>query len=124
MENNAKISLTINVAGSTRHCLGVKKIPYKVTKQDLTSVNLPPYMGNKVVFKGVAKVPDYVYKDAQIHINISRIAYDWMISDDKPAQYFRKDWKKLSPKQRLAWHMQFISESRNGKSYSHHIIED
>lgn len=126
MENNAKISLTIYVAGSTRHCLGMKKIPWELTKQDLASKKLPPHIGKQIVKRGIAKVPNYVYEDASIHINLSRAAYDYMISEEKPKHYRDKkvSWSSLTEKQRLDWHMALISESRGGLRFSYSVIED
>lgn len=126
MENDAKISLTIYVAGSTRHCLGMRKIPWKLTKQDLTSKELPPHIGKQIVRRGTVKVPNYVYVDASIHLNLSRAAYEYMISEEKPKYYRDKkvSWGSLTAKQRLDWHMAFISESRGGLRFSYSVIED
>lgn len=124
MANDTKVSLTIYVAGSTRHCLGIKEIPWKLTKQDLTSVELPKKEGKVVVKTGVAKVPHYEWIDASVHLNISKVAYDYMVSEEKPRHYHKKDWLLLKPKQRLAWHMAFIAETKGSSKFTYSVIDD
>lgn len=126
MNTEPKVSLTIFVEGSTRHCLGEKDIPFVITKQDLTTQKLPKEIGRKVVKKGTIKTKDYVWENAQIHINIPRCAYDYMVSSEIPAKYPRKakHWGSLSPKERLHWHMNLISESRGGKNFSYAVIDE
>lgn len=124
MVNDVKISLTINVEGSTRHYLGKKKFPYTLTKQDLTTVKLPKHIGNKVAIRGQYESSEYVYIPAQIHKNIYRSAFDYMRSDEKPKDYPKKDWKRLTPKQRIAWHMKFIASTYGSEDYSYSILED
>lgn len=124
MLEDVKISLTINVAGSTRQVLGFKEIPVLLTKQDLTRQKLPTKIANKIVVKKKVKVPNYEYKKAQVHINMYRSAYEYFISKEKPEHYFKKDWSRLTPKARLEWHMAYIASSYNSNEYSYNILED
>lgn len=122
--DDIKISLTVNVPGGTRHFKGMKKVPYVITKQDCTTIKLPFKIGSKVVKKGYAKIPEYIYEDSQVHINMRKEAYNYMSSQEQPEKYYKKDWKRLKPEQRIAWHMQYIANSYNGTSYSYNILED
>lgn len=124
MSNDVKISLTINVAGSTRQVLGEKEIPVILTKQDLTRNKLPKKVATKVVVKKKVKVPLYGYKPAQVHINMYKCAYDYFISKEKPEHYFKKDWTRLKSSERLAWHMAYIASSYNSTDYSYSVLED
>lgn len=124
MNNENKISLTIIVEGSTMHSNGIKKIPYVVTKQDLTTKKLPPKIGSKVVRKGIINVVGYSTVDAKIHLNLTREAYDYYISGDKPTDYPKKDWKRLSNKEKLDFHMASLARAKNGKAFSYVVLED
>lgn len=128
MNSDIKISVTLIVPGGTRHLVGVKEIPYTITKQDLTSVKLPKKERNKIVKQGIQKTNDYIWKDAFIHINMTRYAYDYFISPSVPEGYNEKTqkrkWRSLSPENRIEWHIATYASSRGAKEYSYNILED
>lgn len=55
-------------------------------------------------------------------INLSQEAYDYFISDDKPIEY-RGDWKKMSERARLHWHMEEIAKALGGKVIDYSILD-
>lgn len=104
MDNIIKISLTIIVEGST---LVRKSEPINLGKKNRKHYPLET-------------------KDAIYHINLTKEAYDYMISEESPAWARAKflKWKKLKPEERLELHMKRISDSYKGKSYKYSILED
>lgn len=55
-------------------------------------------------------------------INLSQEAYDYFISDNKPAEY-RGDWKKMSEAARLNWHLTETAKSLGGKMIEYQILD-
>lgn len=104
MDNIIKISLTIIVEGST---LVRKSEPINLGKKNRKHYPLET-------------------KDAIYHINLTKEAYDYMVSEESPAWARAKflKWKKLKPEERLELHMKRISDSYKGKSYKYSILED
>lgn len=104
MDNIIKISLTIIVEGST---LVRKSEPINLGKKNRKHYPLET-------------------KDAIYHINLTKEAYDYMVSEESPAWARAKflKWKKLKPEERLELHMKRISDSYRGKSYKYSILED
>lgn len=127
MNNSVKISLTIELEGSTlvRQSEPVV-IKYTVTERDLTpNKKWKGKDGLKIVRKGEFKNYPLVAKPASQHINITAEAYNYMTSDECPSWiHSYKLWKKLSKVQRLEVHLQRICEHHNGKSFSYVILED
>lgn len=99
-------------------------IKYYITKQDLTRKELPKDIGKQIVKSG--RVPHYplVAKPCTQHIKISEVAYNHFISDYCPAKTMLKSWKKMTPIQRLEWHLQRTCEHFGGISYSYEVMED
>lgn len=128
MENDNKISVTYVVPGATRHLKGTKKIPYILTKQDLSYNKLPKKEGKEVVKKGVQKMYDYIWENGTIHTNMTRVAYDYFISDAVPDHFNEKKegkkWKNMSAEQRLDWHIAFSAQCRGALEFSYQVLED
>ena len=57
-------------------------------------------------------------------INISKVAYDYMISSECPEWAKVGEWKQLSRIKRLTQHMQRICENEGGISFEFQIFED
>ena len=57
-------------------------------------------------------------------INISKEAYDYMVSSECPEWARVGEWKQLSRIKRLTQHMQRICENENGISFEFQIFED
>lgn len=55
-------------------------------------------------------------------INLSQEAYDYFISDDKPAEY-RGDWKKMSQAARLHWHMEETAKALGGRMIDFTVLD-
>lgn len=70
------------------------------------------------------KVNHYGIKtvNARHHLNLSIDAYNYMVSSDCPSFSYPKEWKKLSPEQRLKKHLDRICSSLHGISYSYQIL--
>jgi len=128
MNNDTKISVNLIINGGTRHLVGTKEIPFVLTKKDLTPIKLTKKERDKVVKKGVQKVKDYVWEDASIHINMTRMAYNYFISTTIPEGYNEKTqgkkWKNLTPEERLEWHISSYASARGAKSYNYTVLED
>ena len=126
MNNNIKISLTINLEGST---LVRKSVP-EVIKYALTERDLNPYKkwkgkdGLKVVRRGSFKHFSYETKPASQHINMTQESYDYMVSSECPHWIAPKVWNVMSAKERLESHLQRVCEYYNGTSYTYEILED
>lgn len=128
MDSSIKISLTMQVPGRTRHF--VRMLRNKVTLQDTSLRKLSPAMANRII--GSAKIPLYEYVPAQHHINMSRDAYNYMISNEPPA-FFQpyqklpiriKAWKKLKPEEKIGLHMEQTAQHFGAISYTYSIIEE
>ena len=57
-------------------------------------------------------------------INISKEAYDYMVSTECPAWEKMGEWKQLSRIKRLTSHMQRICDNEGGISFEFRIVED
>ena len=57
-------------------------------------------------------------------INISKYAYDYMISSECPEWAKIGEWKQLSKTQRLTKHMQRICDNEGGLSFEFQVFED
>ena len=57
-------------------------------------------------------------------INISKCAYDYMISSECPEWAKIKEWKQLNQMQRLTQHMQRICNNEGGLSFEFQVFED
>jgi hypothetical protein len=127
MNNTIKVSLTINLEGSTYTSVGKKtKIPYIITAEDkygrknCLKNKINP---SKIIDKGFRKHPIKVRKDVKQHINIGLDTYKWMITEC-PYGIQQKRWQSMSKKQRLEWHMYELCQNFKGYSYSYEVLEE
>ena len=90
-------------------------------KHDLNSLLITNSKG-----KVVDRLSFYTRKSvpARRSLNISREAYDYMVSDVYPEWYRQRNWKNLSREQRLALHLQRIAENFGGQIEDYIVYED
>lgn len=124
MNNNIKISLTIELEGST---LIRKSEPevlnYVVTKKDLSAKhNIKD--GNKVIKRKKIEYYPLVAKPAAMHINICQEAYEYMISNECPSWIKPKVWAVMNSQARLESHLVRICQHHKGHSFTYVILED
>ena len=126
MNNTAKISLTIELEGSTL----VRKSEPEIIKYSVTKRDLEPNKkwkgkdGLEVLKKGVYKNYPLIAKPASQHINMSMEAYEYMTSGECPSWAKPKIWATMSKTQRLEAHLQRTCEHVGGKSFTYKILED
>lgn len=126
MAYEAKILLTIELEGGIliKGEPEVKK--YYLTKKDLfPKQTFKGDSGNKIVRSGKYVSYPYTNSVAKQKMTLCEEAYEYMTSSAMP-QWYRslKDWKKMTPTQRLELHLARICNSLNGKSFTYQIIED
>lgn len=126
MNNNIKISLTIELEGST---LVRKRLPelitYSISKKELNFSNpLKGKEGDKIVKRGRVNHYPLETKPAYLHINMTIEAFNYMTSNECPYWSTPKDWNKMKPKERLEAHLQRTCEHHRGKSFTYFILED
>lgn len=115
MNNAIKISLTIQLEGST---LIRKSEPEVFTLQKKFQKN-----GKEVVKYIRRKHYPLVAKPASQHINLTEDAYNYMCDGDCPSFIKPSIWISMDSKQRLEAHLQRICEQMRGKSYSYKILD-
>lgn len=126
MNNEAKISLTIQLEGSTL----VRKSEPEVINYTLTQRVVKPSKKHKgkdgfnVVKKGNFKFYPLVAKPASLHVMLGVDAYNYMISQECPHWQKPKVWSKMSLEERLKAHLQRICEHHKGKSFTYIVLED
>lgn len=129
MNNQIKILVTINgITGATIHNTHKIKIPFSITKADIHWQNHhKKYKGpdkDKVVRKGIRKIWNFEVIPCSKSIKMTYDAYDYMTSTEMPTWYHKKDWKRLTPTQRLELHLQRTCDVNNGTSFTYSILED
>lgn len=121
--DNIKISLNIELKGATR----VREdkyewINWEIRKKDY---RVQGKEGTKMISKGRFKHYNYITKPAILHVNLTEEAYNYMISTDCPSWVHKfKDWKRMTPIQRLENHLNRLCQHHNGVSFTYHIFED
>ena len=126
MNNVTKISLTIELEGSTL----VRKSEPEVLKYTVTERDLNPSKkwkgkdGLKIVRKGKYKLFPLEAKPASIHVNMSLDAYNYMISSECPYWAKPKVWSAMTKEQRLEAHLQRTCEHHKGKSFTYIVLKD
>ena len=143
MDTSIKVNLSIVLKGSTmlseQECSKqlIKYVYNKHTKKKEKVVTLA-YDMDKVTSNrlfldykdasGRHKEPIYFMTRNTIPckktINISKEAYDYMVSSECPEWARVGEWKQLSRIKRLTQHMQRICENENGISFEFQIFED
>lgn len=128
MNNLPKISLTIKLEGSTLvRRSEPDKFEYVLNKRKIEpNKKWKGKDGLKVVKRVVNTHYSLVPKEASMHINMTVDAYDYMTSSDCPEwmKWKLKEWKKMTPIQRLECHLQRTCDHFNGKSFSYVILDD
>lgn len=125
MENNIKISLTIELEGSTL----IKGEP-EVKHNTITLKDLYPERkfkgteGKKVIRRVTYKTYSLIAKPAFQKINMTKEAYDYMVSAECPSFADPKVWGRMSRDERLKAHFQRTCEHLGGKSFSYKILDD
>lgn len=124
MSNAIKISLTINLEGSTLvRKSDPEKIKYTILEKDINPLKKGK-SGMKVVKEGETNHFPLVSKPATQHINLSEYSYKYMVSIECPYWAKPKVWKTMSAKERLKSHLQRVCENFNGKSYNYKVLDD
>ena len=124
MNNYVKVLLTINgIEGATLQSRGRIKIPFVIRRKDLYS-NYKGKHGDDIIRKGVRKISNFDVIPASKSIKLSYEAYKYMTSKEVPEWYFKKDWLRLSPIQRLELHLDRIKEANHGTSFTYSVLED
>ena len=126
MNNTIKISLTIELEGSTL----VRRSEPEIIKFSVTKRDLEPNKkwkdkdGLKVVRRGIIKNYPLIAKPAKQHINMGIEAYKFMTSNECPSWVKPKIWSSMNEIQRLEAHLQRTCEHVGGKSFTYKILED
>ena len=128
MNTNIKIFLTINLEGST---LVRKSIPeqinYTIRKKDLYSnigKNLPKEIAETIASQGTTPHFGLEAKPAKLHINICQASYEFMQSDFCPQNNLLKTWLKMTPNERLEYHLDRLCLHHRGYSYSYEVLDN
>lgn len=126
MNNTTKISLTIELEGSTLVRQSEPEIiKYSVTKRDLEpSKKWKGKDGLEVVRKGTFKHYSIIPRPASQHINMSIEAYEYMTSSECPYWSRPNVWRKLNKTEKLEAHLQRICEHMGGKSFTYEVLGD
>lgn len=126
MNNTTKISLTIELEGSTLVRQSEPEIiKYSVTKRDLEpSKKWKGKDGLEVVRKGTFKHYSVIPRPASQHISMSIEAYEYMTSSECPYWSRPNVWRKLNETERLEAHLQRICEHMGGKSFTYEVLGD
>ena len=114
MENQIKISLTIELEGSVL----LNEEPEVITNFKSKSKNIKKR--EKFSFRDI-KIKT---KPAHQHINMTKQAYLYFISNETPEWAKAQDWRMLSQKERLERHLAKTCEHFRGKSFTYTILED
>ena len=143
MDTSIKVNLSIVLQGSTmlseQEC-SAKLVEWKYNKRTkkkekiitLTS-DMDKVTPNRLFLdykdeSGRHKEPIYFLTRNTIpckkSINISKVAYDYMISSECPEWAKAGEWKQLSRIKKLTQHMQRICENEGGISFEFQIFED
>lgn len=124
-----KLSLSIKLPGSVMYSQeGAKALEQQglagFTKHSLV-VEMHKRMGKKVkVDKETIHYKTRNTIPAIQNINISKDAYNYMVSKECPSFMTPKDWARMSKIKKLEAHLNEIAESRGGKVLHYHIFED
>lgn len=124
-----KILLTIEgIEGATLRTTGKAKIPFVITKGDIHWQNHGKRYNredkDKIVRKGVRRINNVESVPCRKSIKLVKEAYDYMISNEVPEWYYKKDWKRLTAKEKLELHLQRICDHNGGKTFTYNILEN
>ena len=124
--NEIKILLTINLEGG----ILTRQDKPEIIMWSLNERDLNPYKdwkeneGLKVVKSSSTKHYNLTSTECVQRIKLTKDAYDYFISDEAPSFIKKFNWITLKEKQRLEIHLNVISESLGGKSFTYEILND
>ena len=126
MAYEAKVLLTIELEGGILIKGEPEVCKYYLTKKDLfPKQTFKGDSGNKIIKSGKYLRNTYTTSVAKQKITLCEEAYEYMTSSSMPQWYHNpREWKKMSPTQRLELHLARICESFKGKSFSYQVIDD
>lgn len=114
MNNNIKISLSIQLQGST---IVRREVEYTTTHTNKKTNKT--YTKKYKTYKLVNESPAYLQK------NLTEDAYNYFISVDScPSKLKAKEWKKMKATERLEHNLKKLCEHYNGVSYTYHVYEE
>lgn len=124
MDNNIKISLTISLPGSTMYS---EKEVTSSKKEDKTKINNHSIKvsGNKEQKPSTIYFTTRKCKPATQTINLTKEAFDYMISDSCPEWITNKgNWKRKNKLQKVEEHLNRMAEYFGGEILSYKIFEE
>lgn len=124
MDNVIKISLTIQLEGSTLvRQSNSEMIKYSIA-EGTTSKQKKNKDGHKVVKSGEHIHYPLKSKPALLKINMGKEAFDYMTSKECPPFSKPKVWFKMTEKERLEAHLKRVCAHHRGKSFTYIVLED
>ena len=137
MDTSIKVNLSIVLKGSTmlseQECSKqlIKYVYNKHTKKKEEVVTLAYDMDkvtpNRLFLDYKDESGNFLTRNTipcKKSINISKYAYDYMVSSECPEWAKIGEWKQLSKTQRLTKHMQRICDNEGGLSFEFQVFED
>lgn len=120
--NESKVNLSITLRGnvmlSEQECSKNPKECYNYHKQVVSDKK-----GKKETIVFTTRKNRLIRQS----INLTKEAYEYMISDEVPEWYSTgvpKKWKSLSKKEKLELHLKTICDSLNGESFTYQVFEE
>lgn len=127
--NEIKLNLNIVLPGRTllsvQECAENPKESYEHQKIRVETVKKDPKKKNKFI-KSVEWIDIKVKKcrTASQSINMTKEAYDYMVSKECPYFAKPKDWARMGKKARLEAHLEETCKALGGISYTYQVFED
>lgn len=112
MKNDIKISLSIQLQGSTL-----------VRQEKKETITFTDKKTRKKKQK-LIKTYQLVSKPAVLQKQMTKDAYDYMVSLDSGPIFKKKEWKKMTEKDRLEYHLAALCTFYRGKTFTYHVFED
>lgn len=126
--NETKLNLNIVLRGRTllsaKECAENPKESFE--KQVIRVESAKPDKKKKKLIKTVEYLDIHVRKcrTASQSINMTKEAYDYMVSKECPYFAKPKDWARMGKKARLEAHLEETCKALGGISYTYQIFED
>lgn len=126
--NETKLNLNIVLPGNTmlskQECLKNPKDSFE--KQVIRVESVKPDKKKKKYIKTVEYLDIHVRKcrTASQSINMTKEAYDYMVSKECPYFAKPKDWARMSKVKRLEAHLEETCKALGGISYTYQVFED
>lgn len=112
MNNNIKISLSIQLQGST--------LVRQEVNETVTFVNKKTGKKKQKTIKTYQLVP----KPAVLSKQMTKDAYDYMVSLESCPAFKKKEWKKMTETERLEYHLADLCKFYHGNNFTYHVFED